>query len=162
MSCFFARPAASSYSCASGNLSPWGRCPQTPGVFRIGPRGPLKVPRHGVLPAATPRRWPLWHRPLLRLLSSRAVSCERCTTLSFNPLNTSHFRANPQKSSFAPSPLSSFEPSLSSFVPAPTGGDSMASLTGCWTMGRGAGRVDAKWEFSYFYDGSPEPFAPAI
>lgn len=42
------------------------------------------------------------------------------------------------------------------------GGDSMASLTGCWTMGRGAGRVDEKWELSYFYDGSPEPFAPAI
>jgi hypothetical protein len=41
-------------------------------------------------------------------------------SLYFNTLNASRLQANPQKSSFAPSPLSSFAPALSSFAPAPT------------------------------------------
>lgn len=57
----------------------WGLCPQTPGVFRFGPRGvsraKQRVPQRGLRAAATPRRKPLWRSPPLRLLSSRAVSC---------------------------------------------------------------------------------------
>jgi hypothetical protein len=54
MSCFFARRTASTHSCAFGNLPLWGRCPQTPGVYRIRPMGSLlestvarSNPRHG-------------------------------------------------------------------------------------------------------------------
>ena len=51
MSCFFARRAVSAQSCAFANLQPWGRCPQTPGVFRIGPMGLLRrVSRPGGKP----------------------------------------------------------------------------------------------------------------
>jgi len=60
---------------------PWGRCPQTPGVLRIGPRGAglaAKAGRAAGKARGTARRHtPHWRRPPLRVPSGRAVSCGR-------------------------------------------------------------------------------------
>jgi hypothetical protein len=66
---------------AAPHPHPRGRCPRTPGVYRIGPRGvslAAKADRAASTACGTARRHtPLWRRPPLRLPSGRAVSCGR-------------------------------------------------------------------------------------
>ncbi len=119
---FFARRAVSAQSCAFAHLQPWGRCPNPPEFSALGQwafceecRGPGEaVPQHrGISPFGNVHRsgcppaepYPADDARLLLEITSTPVASSAIL----------------QKSSFAPSPLSSFEPSLSSFAPAPTG-----------------------------------------